>query len=200
MNDVGFPVSRVLDGIAAAAAAGLGVKVNAVVKRGVNDAPGRRARPPLPRHRPHPALHRVHGRRRHERLAPRRRRPGRGDRGADRRRVPARAGRGELPRRGRPALALSRRRRRDRRHRVGHAAVLRRLHPLAHLGRGPPLHLPVRHRGATTCARSCAAAPTTPSCTRRSAGIWGRRTDRYSEERSSLTADMPRVEMSYIGG
>ena len=37
MNDVGFPVSRVLDGIEAAAAAGLRVKINAVVKRGVND-------------------------------------------------------------------------------------------------------------------------------------------------------------------
>ena len=37
MNDVDFPVSRVLDGIDAAAAAGLPVKVNAVVKRGVND-------------------------------------------------------------------------------------------------------------------------------------------------------------------
>jgi cyclic pyranopterin phosphate synthase len=37
MNDVGFPVSRVLDGIDAAATAGLRVKVNAVVKRGVND-------------------------------------------------------------------------------------------------------------------------------------------------------------------
>src|SRR3954469_23360170 len=37
MNDVGFPVSRVLDGIEAASAAGLGVKVNAVVKRGVNE-------------------------------------------------------------------------------------------------------------------------------------------------------------------
>jgi len=38
MNDVEFPVTRVLDGIEAAAAAGLGpVKVNAVVKRGVND-------------------------------------------------------------------------------------------------------------------------------------------------------------------
>jgi cyclic pyranopterin phosphate synthase len=37
MNDVGFPVSRVLDGIEAADAAGLRVKVNAVVKRGVND-------------------------------------------------------------------------------------------------------------------------------------------------------------------
>jgi cyclic pyranopterin phosphate synthase len=38
MNDVDFPVGRVLAGIEAATAAGLGpVKVNAVVKRGVND-------------------------------------------------------------------------------------------------------------------------------------------------------------------
>ncbi len=38
MNDVGFPVRRVLDGIRAAADAGLTpVKVNMVVKRGVND-------------------------------------------------------------------------------------------------------------------------------------------------------------------
>ena len=38
MNDVGFPVARVLEGIEAAAAAGLSpVKVNMVVKRGVND-------------------------------------------------------------------------------------------------------------------------------------------------------------------
>jgi GTP 3',8-cyclase len=38
MNDVDFPVSRVLEGIDAAAAAGLGpVKVNMVVKRGLNE-------------------------------------------------------------------------------------------------------------------------------------------------------------------
>jgi GTP 3',8-cyclase len=37
MNDVRFPVARVLDGIDAARAAGLPVKVNAVVQRGVND-------------------------------------------------------------------------------------------------------------------------------------------------------------------
>jgi len=36
MNDVDFPVDRVLDGIDAAVAAGLPVKVNAVIKRGVN--------------------------------------------------------------------------------------------------------------------------------------------------------------------
>src|ERR671918_2997652 len=37
MNDVDFPVARVLGGIDAAAAAGLPVKVNVVVKRGLND-------------------------------------------------------------------------------------------------------------------------------------------------------------------
>ena len=38
MNDVEFPVTRVLDGIAAAAAAGLApIKINAVVRRGLND-------------------------------------------------------------------------------------------------------------------------------------------------------------------
>ena len=37
MNDVDFPVARVLAGIDAAAAAGLPVKVNVVVKRGVNE-------------------------------------------------------------------------------------------------------------------------------------------------------------------
>jgi cyclic pyranopterin phosphate synthase len=37
MNDVDFPVARVLDGIEAAKTAGLPVKVNCVVKRGVNE-------------------------------------------------------------------------------------------------------------------------------------------------------------------
>jgi GTP 3',8-cyclase len=38
INDVGFPVERVLAGIAAAAAVGLGpIKINTVVKRGVNE-------------------------------------------------------------------------------------------------------------------------------------------------------------------
>jgi len=37
LNDVDFPVDRVLAGIDAAAAAGLRIKVNAVVKRGAND-------------------------------------------------------------------------------------------------------------------------------------------------------------------
>jgi GTP 3',8-cyclase len=37
MNDVDFPVERVLEGIEAAHAAGLPVKINSVVKRGVNE-------------------------------------------------------------------------------------------------------------------------------------------------------------------
>jgi cyclic pyranopterin phosphate synthase len=37
MNDVDFPVTRVLAGIEAAAAAGMGVKINCVVRRGLND-------------------------------------------------------------------------------------------------------------------------------------------------------------------
>mgnify|MGYP001770976762 CR=1 FL=1 len=37
MNDVDFPVARVLEGIEAAAATGLPVKINMVVKRGVNE-------------------------------------------------------------------------------------------------------------------------------------------------------------------
>ena len=37
LNDVDFPVDRVLEGIEAAAAAGLPVKVNAVIKRGANE-------------------------------------------------------------------------------------------------------------------------------------------------------------------
>ena len=37
MNDVDFPVSRVLEGIEAAQAVGMPVKVNCVVKRGINE-------------------------------------------------------------------------------------------------------------------------------------------------------------------
>ena len=144
MNDVDFPVGRVLEGIEAAAEAGLPVKVNAVVKRGVND-------------------HGVVDMARHfrdtghtlrfieymdvgldERLAARRRRPCGRDRGADRRGLPARARRARLPGRGRAALALPRRRRRARRDLVGDAALLRRLHAVADLGRGKALHLSLR--------------------------------------------------------
>ena len=199
MNDVDFPVARVLDGIDAAAEAGLPVKVNVVVKRGLNDDADPRDGRPLPRAGPHAALHRVHGRGRDERLADGRRRAGGRAHREDRRRVAARAGRAHVPRRGRPPLALPRRQRRDRRDRVGHPAVLRRLLAGAALGRGPPLHLPLRGSAATTCARAFAAAPPTRSCDALRA-IWGRRADRYSELRTDETASVPKVEMCYIGG
>ena len=110
MNGIEFPVERVLDGIAAAAEAGLApIKVNMVVRRGINessvvpmaawarDAEG------------HPALHRVHGRRAFERLAPRRGRPGRGAGRDDRGGLAGRAGRSDLSGRGRRSLAIPRR-------------------------------------------------------------------------------------------
>ena len=101
MNDADFPVAKVLEGIDAAAAAGLApVKINMVVKRGVNDggivAMARHFRG----HRAHRPLHRVHGCRRDQRLADGRRRPGRRDRPRDRRRVSARKTRSGLCRRG----------------------------------------------------------------------------------------------------
>ncbi len=98
----------------------------------------------LPRDGRHAALHRVHGRGRHERLADGRRRPRRRDRLHGERCVSGRARRVPVPRRGREAVALRGRQRRGRRHRLGHPAVLRRLHPLADLGRGQALHVPLR--------------------------------------------------------
>ena len=123
--------------------------------------------PSVPRHGRGPALHRVHGRRAHQRLAARRRRPGERDRRRDRRRAPARARRACVPRRGRQPLALPGRERRDRGHRLGHAAVLRRLHGRASRRRASctPASSPP---GATTCARWCGAGPPTPTSPRRS--------------------------------
>ncbi len=112
MNDADFPVANVLEGIDAAAAAGLApIKINMVVKRGVNDASDRADGAPLPRHRPHRALHRVHGRRQHQRLAHGRR----GSRRAEIVRRSARDSRSSrstpnYARRSRRALALPRRR------------------------------------------------------------------------------------------
>ena len=201
LNDVDFPVERVLEGIDAARAAGLPVKVNAVIKRGVNDDQIVPMAGILPRARTHASLHRVHGRRAHERLAARRRRSGRRDRGHARRGVrrSSRSSRATAAR-SRPALALPRRQRRGRRDRLGHAAVLRRLHARAALGRGQGSTPACSRFAATTCARSCAAARPTRSSTPPSAASGRRRSDRYSELRSAATDDLPKVEMSYIGG
>ena len=69
------------------------------------------------------------------------------------------------------------------RHRLGHAAVLRRLHAAADLGRGPALHVPLRPprpRPARAHPRRRLDEELQEALT----AIWGKRTDRYSERRS----------------
>ena len=115
------------------------------------------------------SLHRVHGRRAHQRMAPRRRGARRRDGGRDRRALAARAGRLRLSGRGRAALSVPRRRRRDRRHQQRHAAVLRRLHPGPPVGRRAALHLPLRHVRPRPARRSCVGRQPKTSWRRRSA-------------------------------
>ena len=75
MNDVDFPVARVLEGIDAAAEAGLApIKINMVVAARRQRPHDRRHGAPLQGHRPHRPVHRVHGRGRDQRLADGRRR------------------------------------------------------------------------------------------------------------------------------
>ena len=200
MNDVDFPVQRVLEGIDAAASAGLPVKVNAVIKRGVNEGSVLAMARHFQEHAARSPLHRVHGRRTLERLAAGRRRPGRRDRGHDRPGPAARACRRQLPRRGGAPLALPGRHGRDRRHRLRHAAVLRRLHARA-ASRRRASSTPVSSAfAATTCARSLRSGASDDDLRDAIGAIWSRRTDRYSEIRSERTVDLPKVEMSYIGG
>ena len=188
MNDVDFPVQRVLEGIDAAAAAGLPVKVNAVVKRGVNDgdvvalAEHFRGSGHVLRFIEYMDVGSTNGWRLDDVVT------------AEEivRRIVASAGRSSRSRPARPdetarRWRYRRRSRRDRRDRLGHAAVLRRLLAGPALGRGPALHVPVRRHAATTCARRSGSAPPTRSSPSSSAAIWTRRTDRYSELRTSET-------------
>ena len=98
MNDVDFPVEKVLEGIDAAAAAGLPVKVNAVVKRGLNEhaildmARYFRGTGHTLRFIEYMDVGATNGWRLDDVV------PAARDRRADRRRVPARAGRSGLPR------------------------------------------------------------------------------------------------------
>ena len=146
MNDVGFPVARVLDGIDAAAAAGL-------AGQGQHGRQARRQRPrisPMAEHfRDSGHILRfieymdvgtTNGWRLDDvvpaaEIVARSTRDGRSSRSC------------RLPRRGRQPLALPRRRRRNRHDRLGHPTLLRRLHTRAAIGRRQALHLPVRHHG-----------------------------------------------------
>ena len=201
MNDVDFPVEKVLDGIDAAADAGLApIKINMVVKRGVNDDQIVDAARHWRGSGPHPALHRVHGRRQHQRLAHGRRGAlGRG-RAAHRRGVPARAGRRELRRRSRRALALQGRRGRDRRHLLGDAGLLRAT-ATACASRPRARSTPACSRSrATTCKSLLRGGADDDAIRDAIAAVWRVRDDRYSEIRTAETAKQRKVEMSYIGG
>jgi cyclic pyranopterin phosphate synthase len=199
MNDVAFPVERVLEGIDAAAAAGLPVKVNMVVKRGVNDT----SVVPMAR-RFHGSGHTLRfieymdvGATNGWRL----------DEVVTAAEIVA-AIDAELPlERVEPAYrgeVATRFRYRDGGGEIGViASVTRpfcgdctrarlsadgRLYTCLFATRGHDLRALLRNG---TDDDGIAAAL---------AGIWRRRDDRYSELRSAETADLPRVEMSYIGG
>jgi cyclic pyranopterin phosphate synthase len=199
MNDADFPVERVLAGIDAAAAAGLPVKVNAVVRRGVNDG----SILPLARHF-HGTGHilrfieymdvgTTNGWRLDE-VVPA---------GEILDRIDA-----ELPLEpldpNYPGEVATRWRYRDGGGEIGVIASVTQpfcgactrarlsaegqLYTCLFAARGHDLRSLLRG-GATDQDLSKAIG-----------GLWGRRVDRYSELRSEATSGLPKVEMSYIGG
>jgi len=199
MNDVDFPVQRVLEGIEAATRAGLPVKVNAVIKRGVNED----AVLELARHfkgTPHvlrfieymdvghtngwrldevvPAaeiVQTIHSTLPLEPLEP-------SYRGEVARRWRYRDGTGEI---GviasvtQPFCGDCTRAR---------ISAEGKLYTCLFSIRGHDLRALIRNGASDDELGDALAA------------IWSRRTDRYSEIRSQRTVELPKVEMSYIGG
>jgi len=199
LNDADFPVERVLEGIDAAAKAGLPVKVNAVVKRGVNEdgivalAEHFRGTGHVLRFIEYMDVGRTNGWRLDDV-------------------VPA----AEIVARvaaawpldpvapNRPDETSRRWRYRDGAGEIGVIASVTepfcrgcsrarlsaegRLYTCLFALRGHDLRGPLR-TGASDAELAEALR-----------GIWSRRTDRYSELRTAETATLPKVEMSYIGG
>jgi len=199
LNDVDFPVDRVLDGIEAAAAAGLPVKVNAVVKRGVNDdgivgLAGRfRGTGHVLRFIEYMDVGHSNGWRLDD-VVP-----------AEEivRRIDERWPLEPLEPKSADATSL-RWRYRDGAGEIGVIASVTkpfcggcsrarlsaegRLYTCLFAVRGHDLRAPLR------------AGATDEELADSLRGIWTRRTDRYSELRTAETAALPKVEMSYIGG
>jgi cyclic pyranopterin phosphate synthase len=199
MNDVDFPVERVLEGIDAAAAAGLPVKVNMVVKRGVNEhaivdmARRFRGTGHILRFIEYMDVGATNGWRLDDvvpateivaRVA------------AEFPLEPAEANyRGEVARRWRYADGAGE---------IGVIASVTqpfcgdctrarlsaegRLYTCLFAARGHDLRALVRSEASDEAVAE------------RLGAIWGARADRYSELRTSRTAALPKVEMSYIGG
>jgi cyclic pyranopterin phosphate synthase len=199
MNDVGFPVARVLAGIDGAAAAGLPVKVNAVVKRGVNDedvvelARCFRGTGHVVRFIEYMDVGHTNGWRLDDV-------------------VPA----AEIVRRidevwplepieaGRPDEVARRWRYRDGAGEIGVISSVTQPFcgacsraRLSAEGRLYTCLFGVRGHDIRALVRSGAGDDEVAAAISR---IWGRRTDRYSELRTAGTVDLPKVEMSYIGG
>ena len=175
MNDVDFPVAKVLEGIDAAAAAGLApMKVNMVVKRGVNDdsivpmARRFRGSGHIVRFIEFMDVGTTNGWRMDDVVSGARDR--RRHRCAD---FPIEPAEAELHGRSGAAVAVPGRRRRDRRHRLGERSRSAATARGAPVDRGQALHLPLRQRRASICGRCCATAATTIRCatpSRRSGG------------------------------
>jgi cyclic pyranopterin phosphate synthase len=199
LNDADFPVARVLEGIDAAAAAGLPVKVNAVVKRGVNEdavlplagrfrntghtlrfieymdvgsTNGWRLDDVVPADE---IVRRIDAEWPLEPVT-----PARADETARRWRYRDGAGEiGVIASVTQPFCGGCSRAR---------LSAEGRLYTCLFAARGHDLRAPLR-LGATDDALEQAIR-----------GIWSSRTDRYSELRTAETASLPKVEMSYIGG
>jgi GTP 3',8-cyclase len=199
LNDVDFPVQRVLDGIDAAAAAGLRVKVNAVVKRGANDdgivslAEHFRGTPHTLRFIEYMDVGNTNGWRLDDvvsaaeivgkldavwPLEPLE--PARADETARRFRYRDGAGEiGVIASVTQPFCGGCSRAR---------LSAEGRLHTCLFAVKGHDLRAPLR-LGASD-----------EELAELIRGIWGKRTDRYSELRTAKTSALPKVEMSYIGG
>ena len=199
MNDVDFPVARVLEGIDAARAAGLPVKVNAVVKRGVNEdavlelARRFRGTGTIVRFIEYMDVGATNGWRMDD-VVPAAEIVAALD--AELPLEPVEAGyRGEVARRYRY---------RDGSGEVGVIASVTqpfcgdctrarlsaegKLYTCLFAVRGTDLRALVRSGASDEELQAAVAA------------VWARRADRYSELRTERTAALPRVEMSYIGG
>jgi cyclic pyranopterin phosphate synthase len=200
MNDVGFPVADVLAGIEAAAAAGLApVKVNMVVKRGVNDesivpmAGHFRGTGHIVRFIEYMDVGHSNGWRLDDVV------PAAEVVGRISKRWPLQPAdpnyRGEVAQRWRYADG------------AGEIGVISSVtQPFcgtcsrARLSAEGRLYTCLFATGGTDLRASLRAGASDAELQELIRGVWQARTDRYSEVRSEATIDLPKVEMSYIGG
>ena len=196
------PVARVVEGIEAAEAAGLApIKIDTVVRRGHQrgQRPADGSRGPASG-LDHP-VHRVHGRRPHngwrmEDVVPA------AEILRDHRRARCRWSRlaPNYSGRGGQSLSLPRRVGRDGRHRRASPDRSAATCTRARLSAEGQLYLCLFGVRAHDLKRPMRAGAPDGALGELVRGAWGRRTDRYSEIRSEATTDLPRVEMSHIGG